>query len=111
MLNHQQVSIEGLEARLNQLQSTQPELQVQLLSDGDTPVAWLATVVDQIKTAKFSQISVSQFSAKCSAQGEPDGGLDVGLTGINQRHGGVLLLYQQTNFCTAEDDGLGALLM
>ena len=46
---------------MNQLQSTQPELQVQLLSDGDTPVARLVAVVDQIKAAKVSQISVSQF--------------------------------------------------
>ena len=61
MLNQQVVSVAGLEARLSQLQSTQPDLQVQLLSDGDTPVARLVAVVDQIKAAGVRQISVSQF--------------------------------------------------
>ena len=61
MLNQQVVSVGGLEARLNQLQSKQADLQVQLLSDGDTPVARLVAVVDQIKAAGVRQISVSQF--------------------------------------------------
>jgi len=61
MLNQQVVSVAGLEARLSQLQSTQPDVQVQLLSDGDTPVARLVAVVDQIKAAGVRQISVSQF--------------------------------------------------
>ena len=61
MLNQQVVSIEGLEARLNQLQSTQADLQVQLLSDADTPVARLVAVVDQLKAAEVKQIAVSQY--------------------------------------------------
>jgi biopolymer transport protein ExbD len=61
MLNHQVVSIEGLEARLNQLQSTQPDVQVQLLSDADTPVARLVAVVDQLKAAEVKQIAVRQY--------------------------------------------------
>lgn len=60
-INQQVVSIEGIESRLNQMQSEQPGLQVQLLSDGNTPVARLVAVVDQVKAARVSQISVSQY--------------------------------------------------
>jgi biopolymer transport protein ExbD len=61
LINQQVVSIDGIEARLNQMQAEQDGLQVRLVSDGNTPVARLVSVVDQVKAARVSQISVSQY--------------------------------------------------
>lgn len=61
MINQQMVQVEGIEARLSQLQVERPDLQVQLRSDGDTPVARLVAVVDQVKAAKVSQLAVSHY--------------------------------------------------
>lgn len=60
-INGNVVSLDGIEARLSQLKSANPNLKAQLFSAKDIRVETLVRAVEQVKQAKIDQFSVTTY--------------------------------------------------
>ncbi len=60
-INGNQVDLDGIESRLSQLRSENPDIKAQLFSANEVNVATLVRAVEQVKEAKIHQLSVSSF--------------------------------------------------
>ncbi len=60
-INNQQVSLDGIEARLSQMRAENEDLTAQLMADKSIKVNELVKAVEQVKSAKIEQLSVSTF--------------------------------------------------
>jgi len=60
-INGNLVALDGIEARLAQLKAENPNIKAQLFSAKEIKIDTLVHAVEQIKTAKIEQFSVSTF--------------------------------------------------
>ncbi len=60
-INGNEVSLDGIEARLAQLKADNPGLKAQLFSAKEIRIATLVRAVEQVKEAKIEQLSVSSY--------------------------------------------------
>jgi biopolymer transport protein ExbD len=60
-INNQMVSLDGIEARLAQMQAGNEGLKAQLMADKSIKVNQLVKAVEQVKAAKVNSLSVSTF--------------------------------------------------
>lgn len=60
-VNGQNVSLNGIEARLSQLKASNPKLHAQLFSAKEIEIATLVRAVEQVKELNIAQLSVSTY--------------------------------------------------